>query len=33
MSDLLTIGGSGVAAYQPAQATVTNKIANLNTKI
>lgn len=32
MSDLLTIGGSGVAAYQRALATVSNNIANVNTE-
>lgn len=32
MSDLLSIGGSGVAAYQRALATVSNNIANVNTE-
>ena len=31
MSDLLSIGGSGIAAYQRALATVSNNIANVNT--
>lgn len=31
MSDLLTIGSSGIAAYQRALATVSNNIANVNT--
>lgn len=32
MSDLLSIGSSGVAAYQRALATVSNNIANVNTE-
>ena len=31
MSDLLTIGSSGISAYQRALATVSNNIANVNT--
>ena len=32
MSDILTIGGSAIAAYQHALGTVSNNIANLNTE-
>ena len=32
MSDLLSIGSSGVTAYQRALATVSNNIANVNTE-
>ena len=32
MSDLLTIGSSGISAYQRALATVSNNIANVNTE-
>lgn len=32
MSDILTIGGSAIAAYQRALGTVSNNIANLNTE-
>ena len=31
MSDILSIGGSAVSAYQKALGTVSNNIANLNT--
>lgn len=31
MSDILSIGGSAIAAYQKALGTVSNNIANLNT--
>ena len=32
MSDILSIGGSAIAAYQRALGTVSNNIANLNTE-
>jgi len=32
MSDLLTIGSTGISAYQRALATVSNNIANVNTE-